>query len=233
MSAFDANAIVQINNKIENGTNNGDITTNYYSSENEMAALIDTMVSYESDGDGAATADAAADGFMETNFMELKPLFKSEEVAATTERIIIQQKYPSPKEECSICLSSLFHKQVAYLPCKHYFHSACLTNAFTNKLYTCPLCRTDLTSVLKKIGFEFPPAEPAPLSDLDLDIIYRLLESSVYYPYTFANTDTNYRYFPLLHLYQIEFNATDIDQMFSIIERDYGVVGIDGIDGAD
>jgi len=187
--------------KIENGTNNCDINNKYYISDYEMADLINSMVSYESEDD-----------------MEPKPIFKHDVIAANNNRIIIQPKYPYPKEDCSICLNTLFHKQVAYLPCKHYFHSSCLTHAFKNKLYTCPLCRTDLNTVLNKIGFEFPPAEPAPLSDLDLDLIYRLLESSAYYPYVMP---TNAIY-PFLYLSSFDLNLDDIERM-SIIEDSYSI----------
>ena len=153
--------------------------------------------------------------------VEIKPMFKHDVIADTNNRIIIQQKCPYVKEDCSICLNSLFHKQVAYLPCKHYFHSACLTQAFKNKLYTCPLCRTDLNTVLNKIGFHFPPAEPEQISDIDLDLIYRLLESSLYYTYVVPTDDiaNYYRDNPLLHIF--EFSLDDIEQMMSNNDDSY------------
>jgi hypothetical protein len=192
----------EIKNKIENGTNNCDINNKYYVSESEMAYLINSMVSYE---------------------VEIKPIFKHDVIADTNNRIIIQQKCPYVKEDCSICLNSLFHKQVAYLPCKHYFHSACLTQAFKNKLYTCPLCRTDLNTVLNKIGFQFPPAQPEQISDIDLDLIYRLLESSLYYTYVVPTDDiaNYYRDNPLLYIF--DFNLDDIEQMMSNNDDSYSI----------
>ena len=198
----------EIQNKIENGSNNSDVNNKYYVSEAEMAMLIDSMVSYENEDD-----------------MESKPIFKHDMIAANNERIIIQQKCPFDEKECSICLTTLFHKQVAYLPCKHYFHSSCLTEAFNNRLYTCPLCRTDLNKVLNKIGFKFPPAEPEQITDLDLDLIYRLIESSVYYPFGDDNAvgDANpVGDYPLLYFYRLEFNIDDIEQMMGIIDSVYG-----------
>ena len=76
--------------------------------------------------------------------------------ACKYERIIIKNKCKNP-EDCSICLDSLFMKQVAYLPCKHSFHQSCLKQVFEKKMYSCPLCRYDLVNALKKANFIFPP----------------------------------------------------------------------------
>ena len=74
------------------------------------------------------------------------------------ERIILQNKCKNP-EDCSICLESLLMKQVAYLPCKHSFHQACLKQAFENELYSCPLCRYNLVNALQNANFKFPPVD--------------------------------------------------------------------------
>jgi hypothetical protein len=74
------------------------------------------------------------------------------------ERIILQNKCKNP-EDCSICLDSLLMKQVAYLPCKHSFHQACLKQAFEKELYSCPLCRYNLVNALQNANFIFPPVD--------------------------------------------------------------------------
>lgn len=74
------------------------------------------------------------------------------------ERIILQNKCKNP-EDCSICLDSLLMKQVAYLPCKHSFHQACLKQAFEKELYSCPLCRYNLVNALQNANFKFPPVD--------------------------------------------------------------------------
>ena len=74
------------------------------------------------------------------------------------ERIILQNKCKNP-EDCSICLDSLLMKQVAYLPCKHSFHQACLKQAFEKELYSCPLCRYNLINALQNANFKFPPVD--------------------------------------------------------------------------
>jgi len=80
--------------------------------------------------------------------------------ACKYERIIIKNKCKNP-DDCSICLDSLFMKQVAYLPCKHSFHQSCLKQVFEKKMYSCPLCRYDLMNALKKANFIFPPVYDA------------------------------------------------------------------------
>jgi hypothetical protein len=77
-------------------------------------------------------------------------------IASKYERIILQNKCPREEEECSICLDSLYMKQIAYLPCKHSFHQKCIQYSFEKKLYSCPLCRYDLLTALKKTNFIFP-----------------------------------------------------------------------------
>ena len=198
---------------------------NHCISETDMASLIDTMVSYETSEDGVHyTKDNLIMG------VNTKPIFNPDVIAANMHRIIIQQKCPLDEKDCSICLTTLFHKKVAYLPCKHYFHYACLTEALNNRLYTCPLCRTDLHHALNNIGFEFPPAEPEQITELDLDLIYRLLESSEYYtvplvPLYTSGLDselTNYTNDnSLLYWYRLEFNMDDIERMMNIIDPSY------------
>jgi len=83
-------------------------------------------------------------------------MFKSklDECAARYNRLMVQQKCPQ-KEECSICLETMFNRKIIYLPCKHYFHYNCLNEAIQNRLYTCPLCRNSLIQPLIKIGYKF------------------------------------------------------------------------------
>jgi hypothetical protein len=77
------------------------------------------------------------------------------ESAAKYDRLILQKKC-TIADDCAICIDSLLTKPVMYLPCKHYFHKACLQQAFEKKLYTCPLCRHDLLDALLKTDFKFP-----------------------------------------------------------------------------
>ncbi|XP_028752348.1 probable E3 ubiquitin-protein ligase XERICO [Neltuma alba] len=45
--------------------------------------------------------------------------------------------------ECSVCLCGFeANQEVSELPCKHFFHTACLDKWFNNKHLTCPLCRS-------------------------------------------------------------------------------------------
>jgi hypothetical protein len=76
-------------------------------------------------------------------------------IAKDYDRIILKNKCKI-EEDCSICLESLYQKQVMCLPCQHYFHHSCLKQALEQKLYTCPLCRYDLTNALMKTDFKFP-----------------------------------------------------------------------------
>ena len=76
-------------------------------------------------------------------------------VAKEYDRIILKNKCKL-KDDCSICLDSLYEKKAACLPCKHYFHHSCLKQALDKKLYTCPLCRYDLLNALMKTDFKFP-----------------------------------------------------------------------------
>jgi hypothetical protein len=77
------------------------------------------------------------------------------ESAAKYDRLILQKKC-TIADDCAICIDSLLTKPVMYLPCKHYFHKACLQQALEKKLYTCPLCRHDLLDALLKTDFKFP-----------------------------------------------------------------------------
>ena len=78
-----------------------------------------------------------------------------DETAKRFDRLIIKQKCDL-QEECSICLETMYQKKIIYLPCKHYFHYNCAMCVFNNKKYSCPLCRHDLISCLKKINYPFP-----------------------------------------------------------------------------
>jgi hypothetical protein len=77
------------------------------------------------------------------------------ENACKYKRIILQKKC-TIADDCAICIDSVLEKPVMYLPCKHFFHQACLNQAIEKKLYTCPLCRHDLVEALLKTNFKFP-----------------------------------------------------------------------------
>jgi len=76
------------------------------------------------------------------------------ECATYYDRMILQSKC-NVEDDCSVCLESLLNKKVIYLPCKHYFHSACLNMMIEAKTYTCPLCRYNLINSLHQIGHNF------------------------------------------------------------------------------
>jgi hypothetical protein len=76
------------------------------------------------------------------------------ECATYYDRMILQSKC-NVEDDCSVCLESLLNKKVIYLPCKHYFHSACLNMMIKAKTYTCPLCRYNLINSLHQIGHNF------------------------------------------------------------------------------
>ena len=137
----------------------------------EMYEIINSMVKYE----------CGHCGYCE-DCMKNKGSFNYELHASNHERIIIQRKYPSNNDECSICFDELFNKSVSYLPCKHLFHSSCLNKTFENKIYSCPLCRLDLKDALTKINFNFPPPQPESLSDLDIQVINEILNPMNYLP---------------------------------------------------
>jgi len=70
-------------------------------------------------------------------------------------RVIAQHKYKID-EQCSICLSSMLNKTVIHIPCGHIFHNNCITTVFKSNCltkYNCPLCRFDLYSTLRKLGY--------------------------------------------------------------------------------
>ena len=75
--------------------------------------------------------------------------------SSNCDRIILKSKSKNKDDECAICIDSLYQKKVAYLPCSHFFHHDCLTQAFEKQLYSCPLCRYDLVPALQKINFKF------------------------------------------------------------------------------
>jgi len=70
-------------------------------------------------------------------------------------RNILQTKYKK-EEECSICLLSMFNKQVLTIPCGHVFHKNCITMSFHADhpaKYKCPLCRFNNYPALKLLGY--------------------------------------------------------------------------------
>jgi len=79
----------------------------------------------------------------------------SNSASTNNERIILKSKSKN-KDDCAICIDSLYKKTVAYLPCSHFFHHDCLSQAFEKQLYSCPLCRYDLVPALRQINFKFP-----------------------------------------------------------------------------
>ena len=70
-------------------------------------------------------------------------------------RLIVQAKCPIKDEECVICYEALYNKSVMYLPCKHFFHHSCFKKVIETKAYTCPFCRFDFKTALRKTGFRF------------------------------------------------------------------------------
>ena len=76
------------------------------------------------------------------------------ECATYYDRMILQSKC-KVEDDCSVCLEPLLNKNAIYLPCKHYFHSACLNMMIKAKTYTCPLCRYNLINSLHQIGHNF------------------------------------------------------------------------------
>ena len=110
---------------------------------------------------------------------------------------IISQRNCKLDDDCAICLQSLYMKSVNYLPCTHYFHTACLNQAFQSKLYSCPLCRYDLILPLSNTGFQFAPQmiAPAPIpiqSNIDLwrELLLSLLPADEPLPFaTFGDDD--------------------------------------------
>jgi hypothetical protein len=82
-----------------------------------------------------------------------------DDCSASYDRLVIQ-KNCLKKENCSICLDSLYKKTIMHLPCKHNFHYSCLIQSIENDLYTCPLCRYNLTNALLKIGYKYVVNEP-------------------------------------------------------------------------
>ena len=70
-------------------------------------------------------------------------------------RLIVQAKCPIKDEECVICYEVLYNKSVIYLPCKHFFHYSCFKKVIETKNYTCPFCRFDFKTALRKTGFRF------------------------------------------------------------------------------
>ena len=82
------------------------------------------------------------------------PTINYKECATYYDRMILQSKC-KVEDDCSVCLESLLNKKVIYLPCKHYFHSACLNMMIKAKTYTCPLCRYNLINSLHQIGHNF------------------------------------------------------------------------------
>lgn len=87
----------------------------------------------------------------------MQPPTSSNKIAEKYNRIIIQTKCNDKQTECSICLNSIYMNSVTHLPCTHFFHTKCFNTAVRNKLYTCPLCRFDLTFQLKLLGISRTP----------------------------------------------------------------------------
>ena len=79
------------------------------------------------------------------------------EITEKYNRIIIKTKCKDKETECSICFNPVYMKSVTYLPCTHFFHTNCFNEAIHNKLYTCPLCRFDLTLPLRLLGIYTTP----------------------------------------------------------------------------
>lgn len=55
-------------------------------------------------------------------------------------------------EECSLCLNSMFNKQVSYTPCRHVYHTECLHMQLQyqrDEKKECAECRRSLTEAAK------------------------------------------------------------------------------------
>jgi len=60
--------------------------------------------------------------------------------------------------QCSICLEDFEkHDQLRRLPCRHYFHIACIDNWLMNHRRVCPLCQQDVGEAK---DFHSPPTSP-------------------------------------------------------------------------
>jgi len=113
-------------------------------------------------------------------------------------RVIAQHKYKID-EQCSICLSSMLNKTVIHIPCGHIFHNNCITTVFKSNCltkYNCPLCRFDLYSALRKLGF--PPLyieedNDDEQFDIAIDTITSILDviGNSFSPVCFRNIITN------------------------------------------
>ena len=113
-------------------------------------------------------------------------------------RVIAQQKYNND-ESCSICLSSMLNQTVLHIPCGHIFHNNCINTVFKSDCltkYKCPLCRYDIYSSLRKLGF--PPLQVENDEDdehynISINIISSILEimSNSFSPVCFHNIITN------------------------------------------
>ena len=113
-------------------------------------------------------------------------------------RVIAQQKY-NKDEPCSICLCSMLKQTVLHIPCGHIFHNNCINIVFKSDCltkYNCPLCRYDIYSALRKIGF--PPLQIE--EDIDdehfdnaIEIIASIVEiiGNSFSPVCFYNIITN------------------------------------------
>jgi hypothetical protein len=78
--------------------------------------------------------------------------------AKNKQRIIIKSKF-TENENCSICLSSMYHTTILITPCGHLFHHHCLNMVFTSETslrYHCPLCRTNVYHAIKFLGYANP-----------------------------------------------------------------------------
>ncbi len=66
---------------------------------------------------------------------------------------IILEKNSKIKDDCPICLDTMFNTNVAYTPCCHAMHAECLNQQFKsncNSKYKCCLCRYDLLILIPK-----------------------------------------------------------------------------------
>ena len=113
-------------------------------------------------------------------------------------RVIAQQKYNN-HETCSICLCSMLNKTVLHIPCGHIFHNNCINTVFKSDCltkYKCPLCRYDIYSALRKLGF--PPLQIEEDNDDEhfdnaIEIIASIVEiiGNSFSPVCFYNSITN------------------------------------------
>ncbi|KAI8823345.1 uncharacterized protein EV422DRAFT_350629 [Fimicolochytrium jonesii] len=62
--------------------------------------------------------------------------------------------YPYPSDTCPICIEPFVEGEPIreLVPCRHYFHGACIETWLTERRGVCPMCRADLVDAVKGEG---------------------------------------------------------------------------------